>query len=71
MPQTTSLRPAPAFLIADFASPLRSSAPSCDRKTAFLPPATMARIFDGSVPNVGGHSAASRTPSRPLVPAPT
>jgi len=25
----------------------------------------------GGVPNVGGHSAASMTPSRPLVPAPT
>ena len=25
----------------------------------------------GGVPNVGGHSAASITPSRPLVPAPT
>ena len=27
--------------------------------------------ISGGVPNVGGHSAASSTPSRPLVPAPT
>ena len=35
------------------------------------PPAITACTVSGSVPKVGGHSAASITPSRPLVPAPT
>ncbi len=47
-----------------------SSAPSFDRKTAARPPAMKARTRLGSVPKVGGSSAASRTASRPLVPAP-
>ena len=34
------------------------------------PPPSTARMRSGSLPNVGGHSAASSTPSRPLVPAP-
>ena len=33
------------------------------------PPAMMPRTRAGGVPNVGGHSAASSTPRRPLVPA--
>ena len=48
-----------------------SSAPSRDRKTAPRPPAMIAWTSPGRVPKVGGHSAASRTPRRPLVPAPT
>src|SRR5580765_6767160 len=36
-----------------------------------LPPAMIAWTSSGLVPNVGGISADSRTPSRPLVPAPT
>jgi hypothetical protein len=48
----------------------RSSAPSTARNTASSPPAMTARMRSGSVPNVGGHSAASSTPRRPLVPAP-
>jgi hypothetical protein len=36
-----------------------------------LPPAMMACTSRGSVPKVGGISADSSTPSRPLVPAPT
>ena len=48
----------------------RSSAPSTALKTAPSPPAMIPRIWSGSLPKVGGHSAASRMPSRPLVPAP-
>ena len=51
-------------------SPERSSAPSRARKTAPRPPAMTARTRRGSVPNVGGSSAASSTASLPLVPAP-
>src|SRR5207344_1445647 len=39
--------------------------------TASWPPAMIAWTRSGLVPNVGGISADSRTPSRPLVPAPT
>ena len=48
-----------------------SSAPSTDRTSAGSPPAMMPTTISGGVPKVGGHSAASSTPSRPLVPAPT
>ena len=48
-----------------------SSAPSTAFHTASRPPAMTACTVPGSVPKVGGHSAASITPSRPLVPAPT
>ena len=41
------------------------------RVSAGDPPAMMPTTISGSVPNVGGHSVASSTPSRPLVPAPT
>ncbi len=50
---------------------------SCPRRLparariARLPPAMIACTRSGSVPKVGGISADSRTPSRPLVPAPT
>ncbi len=61
---------APRSRTAARPSSSRSSAPSADRKTASAPPAMTARILSGSVPKVGGHSAASRIPRRPLVPAP-
>ena len=48
-----------------------SSAPSTARWSARAPPAIRARTRLGDTPNVGGSSAASRAPSRPLVPAPT
>src|SRR5438552_36563 len=48
-----------------------SSAPSRDRKTAAWPPAMIACTRRRGVPNVRGHPAASRTPRRPPVPAPT
>ena len=59
--------------VASRAPPARasSSAPSTDRKTAPRPPAITAWTWRGDVLKVGGHSAASITPSRPLVPAPT
>ena len=38
---------------------------------AFLPPAMMPWTSSGLVPKVGGISADSTMPSRPLVPAPT
>ena len=48
-----------------------SSAPSLAVKTADSPPAMRACTVCGSVLYVGGHSAASKIPSRPEVPAPT
>jgi hypothetical protein len=69
--ETPSARsPFRAFAAARDPSSRRSSAPSLARKTAARPPAMTARARRGSVPNVGGSSAASRTASRPLVPAP-
>lgn len=59
------------FLIFFRPSLARSSAPSCDRNTACFPPAMIDCTSWGEVLKVGGHSAASSTPSRPLVPAPT
>ena len=47
-----------------------SSAPSTARVSARAPPARSARTRRGATPKVGGHSAASRAPSLPLVPAP-
>jgi len=54
-------------------SPFRfeSSAPSTARVIARRPPAINARTTFAETPNVGGHSAASITPIRPLDPAPT
>ena len=43
---------------------------STEVRSAASPPALMPRTFP-STPKVGGHSAASSTPSLPLVPAPT
>src|SRR6266550_1263354 len=48
-----------------------SSAPSIDMRSAWSPPAMIPVTSSGSTPKVGGISLASRTPSRPLVPAPT
>ena len=47
-----------------------SSAISIELYKAGIPPATNPTTFSGGVPNVGGHSDASRTPNLPLVPAP-
>ena len=44
--------------------------PSFARNIASFPPAIIPTTISGSVPKVGGHSEASKTPSRPLVPAP-
>ena len=48
-----------------------SSAASMLRRNALLPPAMIPWIKSDGVPKVGGISAASSTPKRPLVPAPT
>ena len=48
-----------------------SSAPSTARVRAEWPPAIRPTTISGGVLNVGGHSEASSTPSRPEVPAPT
>ena len=48
-----------------------SSVPSTALVIARRPPAINACTSFGEVPNVGGHSAASSTPIRPLDPAPT
>ena len=71
IPTTTSLRV--NFFARKSRSPFRaeSSAPSTARVIARLPPAISACTSFGEVPNVGGHSAASSTPIRPLDPAPT
>ena len=45
-----------------------SSAPSIDLTSAGSPPAMTPTTISGGVPKVGGHSAASSTPRRPLVP---
>lgn len=47
-----------------------SSRPSLERRSAGSPPAMMPMTRSGEVQKVGGHSEASRTPRRPLVPAP-
>ena len=47
-----------------------SSAPSMDLRSAVSPPAIRPTTMSGDTPKVGGHSEASRTPKRPLVPAP-
>jgi len=47
-----------------------SSAPSIDSCRARSPPAMTPMTTPGSMPNVGGISAASRHPRRPLVPRP-
>ena len=49
----------------------KSSAPSMERTKAPWPPAMIPCTSSWEVLNVGGHSAASKTPSLPLVPEPT
>ena len=71
IPTTTSSGPAPRASIARSPAASSSSAPSTASVTACASPASTACTRSGGVPNVGGHSAASSTPSRPLVPAPT
>ena len=62
----------PTFFSSTAAAPSSalSSAPSFARNIASSPPAMMPCTCSGSVRKVGGHSDASSTPSRPLVPAP-
>ncbi len=67
-PITRSAGRTPSVLRAPSSN--RSSAPSFARKTAERPPAMTATTLRGSVPKVGGSSAASSTASLPLVPAP-
>src|SRR6266481_3062157 len=71
IPTTTSRRV--NFFARKSRSPFRSesSAPSTAFVIARRPPAINACTIVGEVPNVGGHSAASSTPIRPLDPAPT
>ena len=70
MPITTSF--GPTFRAStSFAPPSgESSAPSCAMNIASFPPAMTPSTIPGDERNVGGHSLASSTPSRPLVPAP-
>ena len=71
MPTSTSLRVGCRRATARAPSSKLSSTPACDRKNAARPPAMIAWTRCIGVLNVGPISAASRTPSRPLVPAPT
>src|SRR5438445_487305 len=71
IPMTTSLGPTRAESTAAAPALTSSSAPSALRVNALGPPAMIPRTISGGVPNVGGHSAASNTPRRPEVPAPT
>ena len=71
IPIRRSVAPRPSDSTAARPARASSSAPSCAQNTASRPPAIKPTTCAGSVPNVGGHSAASATPSRPLVPAPT
>ena len=71
IPTTTSRRLTPRNSIARAPASESSSAPSTDCQSADCPPAMMPWTISGGVRNVGGHSLASSTPSRPLVPAPT
>ena len=71
MPTTTSVAPTRRSSTAAMPASRSSSAPSTDLTSAGSPPAMIPCTISGSVPKVGGHSEASSTPSRPLVPAPT
>jgi hypothetical protein len=71
IPTTVSFDPTRRESISPIPALTSSSAPSMDLISAGNPPAMMPTTISGGVPNVGGHSAASSTPSRPLVPAPT
>ena len=71
IPTTVSLGPTRRESISAIPALGSSSAPSTDLSSAGAPPAMIPTTISGGVPNVGGHSAASSTPSRPLLPAPT
>ena len=71
MPITTSRSETVSSFTASAPATSSSSAPSWLRSSAARPPAITPTTMPGGVPNVGGHSVASSTPSRPLVPAPT
>src|SRR6266849_3110488 len=71
MPTTTSRFVTAAVSIAAPPAFTSSSAPSALLTSAGYPPAITPTTIVGGTPNVGGHSVASSTPSRPDVPAPT
>src|SRR5881392_3644483 len=71
IPTTTSSLDTFAPSIAAAPAFTSSSAPSTLLTSAPYPPAMIPTTSAGGVPNVGGHSAASSTPRRPDVPAPT
>jgi len=71
MPTTKSPARTPRASRSIRAASSLSSAPSCALVSAGVPPAMIPCTISGGVPNVGGHSEASSTPSRPDVPAPT
>ena len=70
MPTTVSRGPMARRSISARAPSHSSSRPSLERRSAESPPAMMPTTCPGSLMNVGGHSLASSTPRRPLVPAP-
>ncbi|NBP51341.1 MAG: hypothetical protein EBU70_09235 [Actinobacteria bacterium] len=70
MPTTVSSGPMPRRSISARAPSHSSSRPSLERRSAASPPAITPTTWPGSLMKVGGHSLASRTPRRPLVPAP-
>ena len=71
MPTTTSFSLIRRSSMAAMPALRSSSAPSMDFTSAGSPPAMIPCTISGGEPKVGGHSEASSTPSRPLVPAPT
>ena len=71
MPTTTSAADTFRSSMAAMPASRSSSAPSIDVTSAGSPPAMIPCTISGGEPKVGGHSEASSTPSRPLVPAPT
>ena len=70
-PITTSFGPTPIRLRIWIGAVASSSASSIAFSLETLPPETMAINRSGSIPNVGGISAASAVAIRPLVPEPT
>ena len=71
IPTTVSCSLTSAASMAAIPASKSSSAPSIARVSARSPPAMMPKTISGVTPNVGRHSDASSTPSRPDVPAPT
>ena len=70
IPTTVSSGPIARRSISARAPSHSSSRPSLERRSAPSPPAITPTTWPGSLMKVGGHSLASSTPSRPLVPAP-